>query len=278
MEKKIQHTNKSNNQPRPHLTDILRHKPNRSTHLPRNTNCQFSVHVRLLVASSGRHELIVYIAALHAVQNIQQEDTATDSLVLERTDTASAAALFALFVGPFDHLIVRDFAFAETLRKGRQRLRDVAAHELPYEAEGKCSLAIGDIGALNANKGKAHLFAKLNSVISVFNGFEAHQFCSGSWALVDMPPVDASRNYLVVSLQEDGAVCEIIEKRDDRGLDVERVKPKGEDAGFALSFRVEVIDLCFFLFGNGIKAWVSIEEVGYEGEIQFGVAGDQRCR
>lgn len=93
-----------------------------------------------------------------------------------------------------------------------------------------------------------------------------------------MPPVDASRNDLVVGLKKDGAVSEIVEQRDDRGLDVERVKPKGEDAGFTLSFGIEIVHLSFLLFGDRIEAGMSVEEISYEGEIEFGVAGDQRCR
>ena len=89
-----------------------------------------------------------------------------------------------------------------------------------------------------------------------------------------MPPVDASRNDFVVSLQEDGAVGKIVKERDDRWLDVERVQPKGEDTGFALSFGVKIVNLGLFFFGDRIEARVSIEEVSYEGEIQLGVAGN----
>ena len=87
-----------------------------------------------------------------------------------------------------------------------------------------------------------------------------------------MAPVDASLDYLVVGLEEDGPVAEVVEEGIDRGLDVEAVEPEGEDAGFTLAFGVEVFDLGFFFFGDGVKAGVSVEEVGDEGEVKFRVA------
>ena len=88
-----------------------------------------------------------------------------------------------------------------------------------------------------------------------------------------MAPVDASLDDLVVGLEEDGPVAEVVEEGVDGGLNVEAVEPEGEDAGFTLAFGVEVFDLGFFFFGDGIEAGVRIEEVGDKGEVKFRVAG-----
>ena len=82
-----------------------------------------------------------------------------------------------------------------------------------------------------------------------------------------MTPVYAAGDDFVVGLQEDGTVAEVVEERVDRGLDIEGVEPKGEDAGFAFAFRVEVFDLGLFFFGDGVEARVGIEEVGDEGQV-----------
>ena len=67
-----------------------------------------------------------------------------------------------------------------------------------------------------------------------------------------MPPVDAAGEDLVVGLQEDGAVAKVVKEGVHRRLHVEGVEPESEDAGFALTFGVEVFDLGFFLFGDGV--------------------------
>jgi hypothetical protein len=58
-------------------------------------------------------------------------------------------------------------------------------------------------------------------------------------------------------------------------LHIERVEPEGKDAGFPLAFGVKVFDVGFLFFGDGIQAGVRVEKVGYEGEIQLGVSGDE---
>ena len=88
-----------------------------------------------------------------------------------------------------------------------------------------------------------------------------------------MSPVHAAFDYFVVGLHEDGAVAQVVEEGVHGWLHVEGVEPEGEDAGFALTFRVEVVDLGFFLFGDGIEAGVRVEEVGDEGEVKFWVTG-----
>lgn len=88
-----------------------------------------------------------------------------------------------------------------------------------------------------------------------------------------MTPVDSAGDDFIVGLQEDGAVAEVVEEGVDGWLDVERVEPEGEDAGFAFAFSVEVFDLLFFFFGDGIETGVGVEEVGDEGEVEFGVTG-----
>ena len=121
------------------------------------------------------------------------------------------------------------------------------------------------------------MFPKLNSVISVLNGFEAHELCAGCGGFVDVFPVDAAGDDFVVSLEEDAAVAEVVEERVDGRFDVEGVEPKGEDAGFALAFGIEIFDFEFFFFRDGVEAGVSVEKVGDEGEVEFWVAGDQGC-
>ena len=90
-----------------------------------------------------------------------------------------------------------------------------------------------------------------------------------------MSPVDAAGEDLVVGLQEDGAVAEVVEEGVHGRLHVEGVEPESEDTGFALAFGIEVFHLGFFFFGDGVEARVSVEEVGYEGEVEFGVTGDE---
>lgn len=67
-----------------------------------------------------------------------------------------------------------------------------------------------------------------------------------------MPPVHTAGNHFVVRLEQDGAVAQVIEEGNDGRAHVEGVEPQGEDAGFALAFRVEVFDVGFFFFGDGV--------------------------
>ena len=270
-------TDKSNHEPTPHLADILGHQPNRGAHLPCNANRQLRIQIRLLVGPARRHELVVHIATLHAVQHIEQEHAGANGLIFKGANAGVAPAFPALLVGPLDHLVVGDLAFPEPLRERGERLGDVAAHELPHEAERERALAVGDVGALDADEGEAHLFAELDGVVCVFDGFEAHELGARGGTLVHVPPVDAAGDDLVVGLQEDGAVAEVVEEGYDGGLDVQGVEPESEDAGFALAFGVEVFDLRFFFFGDGIEARVGVEKVGNKGEVELGVTGDKGC-
>ena len=93
-----------------------------------------------------------------------------------------------------------------------------------------------------------------------------------------MAEIDASRHDFVVSLQQDGPVTKVVEERVDRWLYVEGVEPEREDAGFALSFGVKVLDLQFFFFGDGVQTGVGVEKVGNEGEVEFWVASDEGSR
>jgi len=120
-----------------------------------------------------------------------------------------------------------------------------------------------------------HLFAELDGIICVFDGFETHQFAAFS-RFVDVLPVDAAGYDFVVSLQEDATVAEVVKEGVHRRADVEGVEPEGEYASFALAFGVEVFNLEFFFFGDGVEAWVVVEEVGHEGEVEFGVTGYER--
>ncbi len=92
-----------------------------------------------------------------------------------------------------------------------------------------------------------------------------------------MTPIDTTRDDFVVSLEEYATVPKVVEERIYGWLDVERVKPKCEDAGFAFTFCVKVFYFELFLFGDGVEAWVGIEEVGDKGKIEFGVSSNERC-
>lgn len=158
--------------------------------------------------------------------------------------------------------------------EGGERFRDVAAHELPDEAEGEGALAVGDVGALDADEGEVALSAQFDGVIGVLHGLEAHELVPLTW-FVDVAPVDAAGEDFVVGLQEHGTVAEVVKEGVDGRLDIQRIKPEGEDAGLALAFGVEVFDLGFFFLGDGVEAGVGVEEVGDESEVEFWVAGDE---
>ena len=162
---------------------------------------------------------------------------------------------------------------------------------MPDHAERERALAVGDVGALDADEGEAVLLADFHSVIRVLHGFEArHPGFDGQVRLirvlasgrdgvggrfVGVAPVDATGDHFVVGLEQDGAVFEVVEEADDCRLDIERVEPECEDAGFALAFGVEVVDFLLFFLGDGVQAWMVVEEVGDEGEVELGVAGDE---
>lgn len=188
-------------------------------------------------------------------------------MVFEAADTAPAATRFAgLLIRPVDHFSVGNFALTEPLGEGGEGFRDVAAHELPDEAEGEGALAISDVGALDADEGEAGLFAEFDGVVCVFDGFEAGEFRVFA-RFVDVFPVDGAGEDFVVGLQEDTAVAEVVEEGIHSGADVEGVEPEGENASFAFAFGVEVFDFEFFFFSDGVEAWVGVEEVGDEGEV-----------
>ena len=90
-----------------------------------------------------------------------------------------------------------------------------------------------------------------------------------------MAPVDAAGDHLVVGLQQHGAVAQVVEEGDHRRPHVERVEPQCEDAGLALALGVEVFDVGFFFLGDWVEPRVVVEEVGYEGEVELRVAGDE---
>jgi hypothetical protein len=119
-------------------------------------------------------------------------------------------------------------------------------------------LAVRDIGALNANERKMHLFAKLDGIVCVFDGFETHQFAAFP-GFVDVLPIDAAGYDFVVGLEENAAVAEVVEEGIHCRAHVEGVEPEGEDAGFALAFGVEVFDFEFFFFRDGVQTGVGVE-------------------
>lgn len=59
-------------------------------------------------------------------------------------------------------------------------------------------------------------------------------------------------------------------------MDVEGVEPESEDTGFTLALSIKVLNLRLLFLGDRLKAGVGVEEVGDEGEIELGVAGNER--
>jgi hypothetical protein len=66
-----------------YLTDVFRHQPDRRPHLARNTDTEFGIKISLLVCPTSRDQIVVHIAALHAIEHIQEENAGTDGRVLE---------------------------------------------------------------------------------------------------------------------------------------------------------------------------------------------------
>ena len=64
-------------------------------------------------------------------------------------------------------------------------------HQLPHQAESKCSLAICDICALDTNKREPIVLSKLNGVVGVLHRLESHHLATRGWGLVHVSPVDA---------------------------------------------------------------------------------------
>ena len=93
-----------------------------------------------------------------------------------------------------------------------------------------------------------------------------------------MAPIYAAGNHFVVGLEEDASIAEIVEKGVNGWLDVQRVKPKGENTSFTLAFRIEIFDLKFLFFGNRVEARVSVEKISNEGEVEFGISSYKRRR
>ena len=91
-----------------------------------------------------------------------------------------------------------------------------------------------------------------------------------------MAPIDTTRYDFIVSLEENATISQIVEERVNSWLDIEGIEPEGEDTSFSLALCIEVFNLVFFFFGNGIEAGVGVEEVGNESEVEFGVSGDER--
>jgi hypothetical protein len=96
--------------------------------------------------------------------------------------------------------------------------------------------------------------------------------------LIDAAPHNAAGDDLVECLENDQPILEVLEEVVHGWLDAERVEPQGEDACLALAFGIEVLDhavvLGFLLIKRG-KSGMRVEEVGDEGEIETGIAGDE---
>lgn len=65
------HTNERNDKTTAHLADVFWHKPNRGTHLSRDANRQLRIEVCLFLRRTRVDQVVINIAALHAIQNIE---------------------------------------------------------------------------------------------------------------------------------------------------------------------------------------------------------------
>ena len=79
----------------------------------------------LLIRPAGSYEIVVNIRALHAMQDIQEENTRRNAMILEAANCTALAALFRHVIGPFHHLAIRHLPLAQPLRQSRQGERDV---------------------------------------------------------------------------------------------------------------------------------------------------------
>ncbi len=91
-----------------------------------------------------------------------------------------------------------------------------------------------------------------------------------------MSPVNAPRDYFIVRLQKNGAIPEVIKQGVNGRLNIKRVEPESKDASFAFAFRIEVIDLEFLFFSDGIKAGVIVEKIGDKCQVKFRITSDKR--
>lgn len=280
-----QTSNKRNHQSAPKTRNILRHKPNRSSHLARNTDRQLGVLVRLFIRPSASHKIVVHVRTLHPIQHIQEEHTGLQILILERSNLCRLATLGHHPICPGHHVGVADIALAHALRERGERVCDIPPHQLPDHAEREGALAIRDICALDADERETVLLSDLDGVVRVLHCFEARHTgpdgqvrlvrilrggCDGvGGRFVDVAPVDAAGDDFVVGLQQYRAILEVIKEGYDGWLDIEAVEPESEYPSFTLALRVEVFDFGFLFFRDGVQAGVVIEEIGDKGEVEF---------
>ncbi len=258
-----QATDKGSDKPALHGNNIIRHKPDSSTHLSRNTDGQLGVLVAFVVVATLVDKVVVDVCGLHAGENIEQEDGVGEGGVLEGADLGALAALACHVVGPLDHVGVGDFALTQALGEAVEGGDNVLAHQLPDETESKGALAVSDVGTLDTRQRELNLLAELDGVVGVLEGLEAHQLLAFAW-LVHVSPVYAARNDLVVCLQNDCAVLEVLVERLYNRFDVKRVEPQSKDTSLTLSCSVKVVNLGLLLLGDGVEAGVCVEQVGDE--------------
>ncbi len=77
-------------------------------------------------------------------------------------------------------------------------------------------------------------------------------------------------------MQDDGTVFEVLEEVVNAGFDVQTVEPEGEDTGFALSFRVKVLDFDRWCFLKRLEARPGVEEMRNKRQVQLGISSDHR--
>lgn len=76
-------TNECRDQAAANLANVFRYEPNGGPKLTGNTDAKLRVHVRIIIRVSRGDEVVVNIAALHAVQDVQKENTRADCGILE---------------------------------------------------------------------------------------------------------------------------------------------------------------------------------------------------
>ena len=204
-------TNKSGDQPTPDRANVLWDQPDGCAHFSSNADAQLGVEIAVFIAAAGRDKIIIDIAALHAIEDIKQENSSSDILVLERADARGLASFPAHVVGPLDHLGVADLVLSKTMSQSAERAGDVFAHQLPDYRERQGPLPVRNVCALDAHEGEAVLLSEFDGIISVFHRFESGHFAA--WRdFVDVPPVHTARNGLVIGLQENSAVAEVVKE------------------------------------------------------------------
>jgi len=256
-----------------YLNDVFREEEDGGTDLAGYGDGVLGVLRGVLVVGGVGDERRVDGTGLDRVEQINEEDASLERGVLERVHLGVLAVALDGVVGPLDDVLVADLATllgAEPLEDGD----DMETHQLPHNGQGQGLIAVIDISATNADKGEFEgvLLAEIYSVVAVLNLLELVQRLLG----VDLGPINGSWVNLVHDLQDDQTVTQVSEQVVHEGIDAERVHPQGKGTRLAgsLGSKEPFLELGLFGFGEGLEAGVGVEQVGDEGQVELGVAGN----